>query len=77
MSEIKFSQLELKKMQGIELTEYEKQLLDYLSKPKSTFKDYENYCIDKGVNPFAPWIEEEHKRVQDILDRKEPHICHS
>lgn len=62
----------LKKMQGIELTDYEKQLIKTLEKPKYTFKDVENYFIERGMNPFAPWREEDHKRVQAILDNKEP-----
>jgi hypothetical protein len=71
MSEIKFTQMEFKKMKGIELTDYEKQLLKALEKPKYSIKDLENHFIKKGMNPYAPWMEKDHKRIQDILDKKE------
>jgi hypothetical protein len=59
-------------MSEIELTALEKELFEALKKPKYTFKDMENFFIERGINPFAPWMKEDHKRVQQILDNKEP-----
>lgn len=53
-----------------ELTEYEKEFFKCLMTPKYSFQDMEDHFIKKGINPFAPWMEEDHKRVQKILETK-------
>lgn len=57
-------------MKNNKLTIEEQIMLKRLSKPKYTFKDIENHFLAKGINPFAPWMEEDHKRCEKILNEK-------
>lgn len=52
-----------------EFTKEEKIIFDSLKKPKYSIKDYENYCIKKGFNPYAPWMKEDHERIEKILNK--------
>lgn len=53
-----------------ELTFEERLLLKRLATPKYTFADIEKYMLDRGINPFAPWMKEDHIRCRKILMRK-------
>ncbi len=60
----------LKTLPAVELSEEGKDLLEKLKKPKYLIKYFEDYMIIKGLNPYAPWMKEDHERCKKILENK-------